>query len=301
MRKRKNMFDKVFDSVNIILLLIITLITIYPLYFTVIASFSDPYAVAGGKVILWPIKMTLEPYINVLKNDDIWIGYRNSIINTTVVVLYSLALTLPAAYALSKKVLRGRNVIMAYFVFTMYFSGGMIPFYLLIKNMGLMNNRLALILPAGFSVYNMIIARAFFQSTIPEELYDSAKIDGCDEYRTFFQIVMPLSKAIIAVVALYVAVSHWNSWFRVLLFIDKKALYPLQYVLRYTLILNQQLTIVEYENMNIEELENLLRRQYMSEGMKYSIIFISALPMLIAYPFVQKYFVKGVMIGSIKG
>ena len=168
--QRRTMSDRTFDTINLVLLIILTLIIIYPLYFTVIASISDPYEVAKGNVVFWPKGFTLEPYTNVFVNDDIWIGYKNSIINTVLTVIYNLIITVPAAYVMSRKGLKGKNVLMAYFVFTMYFSGGLIPGYLLVKDLGLMNTRWALIIPAGFSVYNMIIGRTFFISNMPDEL-----------------------------------------------------------------------------------------------------------------------------------
>ena len=190
---------------------------------------------------------------------------------------------------------------MTYFVITMYVSGGMIPGYLLVKQLGLIDTRWALIIPAGFSVYNMIITRTFFMSNISEELYEAARIDGCDEINTFFYIALPLSKAIIAVIALYVAVAHWNDYFSALLYLSSKRLFPLQYVLRNILILNQQMKNIITSSMSAKMVESLRQRSLMAEGMKYSTIFISSVPMLIAYPFVQKYFIKGVMIGALKG
>ena len=300
--QRRTMSDKAFDIINLVLLLMITLVILYPLYFTVIASLSDPYAVVRGEVLLWIKDFTIEPYKNVFANEEIWTGYFNSIVNTVLAVLYNLVLTIPAAFVMSRRNLRGVNLFMGFFVFTMYFSGGMIPSYLLVKDLGLMNTRWALILPIGFSVYNMIIARTFFQSTLSEELFEAARIDGCSVFGTFFKIVLPLSGAIIAVIALYVAVGHWNSWFSALLYITDKKLYPLQYILRSILIQNQEMNIINTQGMqNADMIQYFVRRKYMAEGMKYSLIFISSLPMLIAYPFVQKYFVKGVMIGAIKG
>ena len=300
--QRRTMSDKAFDIINLVLLLMITLVILYPLYFTVIASLSDPYAVVRGEVLFWIKDFTIEPYKNVFANEEIWTGYYNSIINTVLAVLYNLVITIPAAFVMSRRNLKGVNLFMGFFVFTMYFSGGMIPSYLLVKDLGLMNTRWALILPIGFSVYNMIIARTFFQSTLSEELFEAARIDGCSVFGTFFKIVLPLSGAIIAVIALYVAVGHWNSWFNALLYITDKKLYPLQYILRSILIQNQEMNIINTQGMqNAEMVQYFVRRKYMAEGMKYSLIFISSLPMLIAYPFVQKYFVKGVMIGAIKG
>ena len=285
---------------NIFLLTVITLVILYPLYFTVIASISDPHAVQRGEVILWFKKFTLDPYKNVFANKEIWTGYKNSIINTVIVVLFSLSLTMPAAFVLSRRDLKGKKFLTNYFIFTMYFAGGMIPSYLLVKNLGLMNTRWALILPAGFSVYNMIIARTSMQSTLSEELFEAAKIDGCSIFGMFFRIALPLSKAIIAVIALYVAVAHWGSWFNAMLYIQDKDLYPLQYVLRGILIQNQQMDIIDTSGMDGELITSQLMRAYMAQGMKYSLIFISAAPMLAAYPFVQKHFVKGVMVGAVK-
>ncbi len=188
-----------------------------------------------------------------------------------------------------------------FFIFTMYFSGGLIPSYILIRNLGLTNTRWALILPAGFSVYNMLIARTFFASTLPEELFEAARIDGASDYRIFFQIALPLSGAIVAVVALYVMVSHWNGYFSALIYLDDEALFPLQLVLRNILLFNQQMDISQVSSMSSIEMEAMRKRTLMAEVMKYALIFISSLPVLIAYPFAQKYFVKGVMIGALKG
>ena len=296
----KSRSDKVFDLVNTILLVLIALVVAYPLYFTLIASLSNPYAVSRGEVIFWVKDFTLEPYTNIFINDDIWLGYANSIINTAVVTVYNLVLTIPCGYVLARRDVFGKRLLMTYFVITMYVSGGMIPGYLLVKQLGLIDTRWALIIPAGFSVYNMIITRTFFMSNISEELYEAARIDGCDEINTFFRIALPLSKAIIAVIALYVAVAHWNDYFAAL-YLSSKRLFPLQYVLRNILILNQQMKNILTASMSAKMVESLRQRSLMAEGMKYSTIFISSVPMLIAYPFVQKYFIKGVMIGALKG
>jgi len=299
--KPKSHGDRIFDIANTFLLLVILVVVAYPLYFTLIASLSNPYAVSRGEVLFWVKDFTLEPYTNIFINDDIWLGYLNSIINTILVTLYNLVLTIPCGYVLARRDVFGKKVIMTYFVITMYVSGGMIPAYLLVKQLGLINTRWALIIPAGFSVYNMIITRTFFMSSISEELYEAARIDGCDEINTFIRIAMPLAKPIIAVIALYVAVAHWNDYFAALLYISEKKLFPLQYVLRNILILNQQMKEIITSSMNSKLVESLRQRSLMAEGMKYSTIFISSVPMLIAYPFVQKYFIKGVMIGALKG
>jgi putative aldouronate transport system permease protein len=254
-----------------------------------------------GEVIFLPKGFTYEAYYNVLHNKEIWTGYFNTIIYAVFGTLYALAVTIPAAYVLSRKRLKGRNVIMAYFLFTMYFSGGLVPYYVLIKNLGMINTRLALIIPAGLSVYHVILVRTFYQSNIPEELFESAKIDGANEYRVFFSIVLPLSGSIVAVIALYLLVGHWNSYFPALLFISDDRKYPLQLILRNILLMNQNFSIVEVSSMSTQQIEAMMKRRMMAETMKYALIFISSLPVLVAYPFVQKHFVKGVMIGALKG
>lgn len=293
--------SKIFDVINIIMLLIITIIVLYPLYFTIIASVSNPYNVSRGDVLFWFKDFTLEPYINVFKNSDIWIGYKNSILYTFLVTVYNLLLTIPCAYVLSRKGIRGKSILMTYFVITMYFSGGLIPSYLLVRNLGLINKMWAVILPFGFSVYNMIVARTFFQTNMTDELYEAAKIDGANEYRIFFRIVLPLSSAIIAVIALYVAVANWNSYFSAMLYLDNKKLFPLQVILRNILILNQHMSVADMASLEDEEVAMLLRRELMAQGMKYSLVFIASAPVLALYPFVQKHFVKGVMVGALKG
>ena len=202
---------------------------------------------------------------------------------------------------LSRKVLPIRYLLMTYFMITMYFSGGMIPSYLLVRDLGILNTRWSLILPVGFSVYNMIIARSFFQSSFSQELFDAASIDGASEFRVFTSVVLPLSGSIIAVIALYVAVANWNSYFNALLYVDDKRLFPLQYVLRNILIAEEGMSIGDMSSMQVEEIDVILRRQLMAKGMKYSLVFISSAPMMLIYPFVQKHFVKGVMIGAVKG
>lgn len=299
--KTKSLSGKLFDAVNIFLLLLIAAIVIYPLFFTVIASLSNPYAVSRGEVLFWIKDFTLEPYLNVFKNSDIWVGYKNSFIYTAIVTFYNLILTIPCSYVLSRNHLKGKNILVTYFIITMYFSGGMIPSYLLVRDLGMINTMWAVIIPYGFSVYNMILARTFFKSNMSDEMYEAAKMDGANEYTIFFRIVLPLSGAIIAVIALYVAVAQWNSFFPGMLYLDDKKLFPLQNVLRNILILNQSMSVADMASLEESEVELLLRRQLMAQGMKYSLVFIASLPVLIAYPFVQKYFVKGVMIGAVKG
>jgi len=289
-----------FDIINIGFLVFITLLIIYPLYFTIIASFSDPYQVMRGEVLFFPKGLNLNAYKNILKNDEIWTGYLNTFFYTVSGTLYAIAVTVPCAYALSKKGLKGRNIIMGIFVFTMYFGGGLIPYYLLIKSLGLIDTAAVMVVPSAMSVFNMIVTRTFFQTNLSDELYEAAKIDGCSEFGIFLRIALPLSGAIIAVIALFYAVGQWNSFFSALLFLDNRRLYPLQLVLRNILIRNQSMKI-DITSMRAEELQAQIKEAFMAETMKYSLIFISSLPVLVAYPFVQKYFVKGVMIGAIKG
>jgi ABC-type glycerol-3-phosphate transport system permease component len=291
--------DVVFDVVNTALITLVIILCAYPIYYTIIASFSDPNAVLTGKVILWPIGLTLESYHTVITYPLVWTGYRNTIFYAGVGTLYNLFVLLPASYALSRPGLKGKGALMGFFVFTMYFSGGTVPTYLLMKSFHLINNPLVMILPGALSVYNMIIARTYFAG-FAESLNESARIDGAGEIRIFLTIVLPLSGAIVAVMALYHAVGHWNSYFNSLLFLNDTKYYPLQLVLRQILVLNQNMTI-DTSSMSVEEMADLLRRKRLAETMKYALIILANLPILMAYPFVQKYFVKGVMIGSIKG
>lgn len=290
--------DRVFNIINLIIVTLCLLVVLYPLYFVVIASFSDPNAVASGEVWLYPKKMTLDAYRTVFKNSDILVGYRNTIFYTVVGTLFNLALTLPAAYGLSKKNFMGRNVIMFFIVFTMYFSGGMVPGYLVVKQLGLLNTWWALIIPAGCSTYNLIIARTFFANGVPAEIEEAATIDGCSTFRIFLQIVLPLSKALIGVLTLYYAVGHWNEYFSALIYLPSaREKYPLAQILREILILN---TMKSAAGTSMDE-ELALYYANLANLLKYALIIVSAAPLLVVYPFLQKYFDKGVMIGSVKG
>ena len=294
--------DKAFTVINYTLLVIITLIILYPLYFTVIASISEPYDVVSGNVVLWPKGFTLDSYRQIFQNEEIWVGFRNSVAYTVFGTLMSLVLTIPAAYALSKKNLWGRGLITTYFVIIMYFSGGLLPTYLVVRDLGLLNQPYTLIIIGSFSVYNMVVARTYYQSSIPESLYEAAEIDGCSGFGQFFRIAVPLSKPIIAVIALYYAVGRWNDVYNSLVYITNSDYYSLQQVLRNILLESQNaLAAIDGNTMSSEEMVYFMRRAYMAEAMKYAIIFVSSLPMLLIYPLVQKHFVKGVMIGSVKG
>lgn len=301
MKKRKKI--QPIDIVIYAILILITLIILYPLYFTIIASVSEPYDVVRGDVILWPKGFTLESYVNVFQNKEIWIGYKNNIIYTGCGTLLAMILTISAAYALSKKYLWQRNLIMTYFVITMYFSGGLLPSYLNVKNLGLLNKPYTLIILGAFSTYNLIVAKTFFQSSIPESLYEAAEIDGCSQIGQFLRIAIPLAKPIIAVIALYYAVGWWNNYYNSLVYVTKSQYYSLQMILRS--ILNESANALQNLDPNtgyeVDALEYFLHKAYMAEAMKYSVIIIASLPMLIVYPFVQKYFVKGAMLGAVKG
>ncbi len=297
---RQSKEDRIFDIVNYTLLVIISLIFLYPLYFTVIASFSDAQDVVKGNVTFWIKGFNLDSYKAVFKFKQLWVGYRNTIIYTVLGTLYNLFLLLPCSYAMSRRGMKGKGILMGIFVFTMYFGGGMIPYYLVIKQLGLVNTPLVMIIPSAFSVYNMIVTRTFFASNFPEELCEAAHIDGAGEFTIFFKLALPLSGAIIAVMALFHALGHWNSYFNALMYLNDNKYYPLQLILRQVLVLSTSIS-TDMSHLSTEEIAYQLQRAYQAETMKYAIIFIANLPMLVAYPFVQKHFVKGVMVGSIKG
>lgn len=289
--------DTVFNITVRVVAVLALVISLYPLYFVVIASISSPEAISLGKVVFLPKEINFDAYQFVLKESRIWSGYANTIFYTVFGTVFGTAVVLMAAFALSRKELWGRNVIMKLMVFTMFFSGGLIPTYMVVNGLGLVNTRLVLILLGSVSVYNMIIARTFFQNTLPEELFEAAELDGCGTARFFLQIALPLSKAIVAVIALYVAVSHWNSYFTAMIYTTNTKLYPLQLVLRDILILGQSLTNIT----DASELEAMAERQRIAQIIKYVVIIVSSAPAIAAYPFLQKYFVQGVMIGSVKG
>ena len=295
--------DKIFLIMTYVILFLIAFVCLYPMYFTVIASFSEPHAVYTGKVNLLPKGFTTEAYELVFQNKSIWLGYANTIFYTVAGTCFNLFLTIPAAYALSKKKMFGRNALMMLFIITMYFGGGMIPTYLQWKSFNLINTRMILIMVGGLSVSNMIVTRTYFQNNIPEELFEAARIDGASELRIFWKIVIPLSAPIIAVITLYYAVGHWSSYFSAMIYITDRDLEPLQIVLRRILIMNE--TTFEEKmtsaSANASLLADAARRAEIAVTMKYSVVFIASLPMLIIYPFIQKHFVKGIMVGGLKG
>lgn len=293
--KRQGRGDKTFDVINLIILVLILLAVLYPLYFIVIASFSDPDAVAAGKVWLFPVGFNIDGYKEIFKNSDLWTGYANSIKYTVIGTSVNIAMTIPAAYALSRKELVGRNFFMTMITFTMFFGGGLIPTYLLVNKLGLYNTMWALILPGAVSVYNLIVTRTYFVQNIPEELFEAGQIDGCTYFSFFAKVIIPVSKPIIAVMVLMYAVGHWNSYFNALIYIKDRELYPLQVILRELLIQQEASAGMAGDAISAAE------QQRLADMLKYGIIIVSSLPVLIMYPFVQKYFVKGMMIGSVKG
>ena len=273
-------------------------VTLYPVYFVVVASFSDPVYVNNGTFLIFPKGFTLKGYTEVFKDERIWTGYFNTILYTVGGTVFGTIVTLLAGYALSRKDLPGRSIIMKLMVFTMYFSGGMIPFYLVVKGLGLLDTRISMIILGSLSVYNIIVVRSFMSSSIPDELFDAATIDGCGNGRFFMQIVVPLSKAVIAVIVLYIAVSKWNSYFNAMLFLSDSDKYPLQIFLRQILLAGEAM-VNNTETM--QDMQAAAELRNMAMVVKYSVIVVATAPIICVYPFIQKYFVKGVMIGSVKG
>lgn len=287
--------DRWFQWIVYAMLAFLSLIVAYPLLFVAVASISNPEAVILGKVWLWPHKITFVGYERLLRNPEILIGYRNTILYTVVGTAVNLAMTIAAAYPLSRREFFGRHVFTALIVFTMFFSGGMIPTYLLIKKLGLLNTFWALILPSAVSVWNIIIMRTFFQNGIPNEMQEAASIDGCSNMQTLLRIVLPLSMPVIAVMILFYSVGHWNAYFSALIYLNDRELYPLQLFLREILVQGEMQEMVDVSD------DSLLRSIMDAEAIKYAAVIVANLPVLMLYPFLQKYFVKGVMIGAIKG
>lgn len=284
--------DKIFRFFNGLFLLLLAAIVLYPVYFIIIASFSDPDAVLAGKVVLWPVDINLDGYIKIMERTDVWLGYRNTIVYTLLTVVLSLLVTIPAGWALSRKNLPGKKFLMMYFIIPMFFGGGLIPFYNVMSNLGLINTIWAIVLPSILSVWNLFMTKTFFESSIPNGLIEAAKIDGAGHFRTFTSVVLPLAKAIMAVMALYYAVGQWNSYFNAMIFLQDESLYPLQLVLKEILIAS--------ESTVGGSGETILQQYRLANQLKYVSVIVSSVPVLMLYPFVQKYFAQGVMIGSLK-
>lgn len=292
---RESRGDRLFLAINTALCVVLLLIFIYPLYFVVIASVSDPYAVWNGEVLLAPIGLNLRGYEKIMTYTDILMGYGNSILYTVGSILLGLFFTVSAAYPLAQKDFPVRQVISKLFMFTMFFSGGMIPLYFTVRTLGMLNTPLAIILPGAASFGNIIITRTYFQSSIPGDLREAAFLDGCSHFTYLIRIALPLSKSILAVMALYYGVAQWNSFFNAMIYIKDRSLYPLQLILR-EILLTTDVTMDSIGDPNA-----LVEQQKLAEVIKYGVIVVSAVPAMIAYPMVQKHFVKGVMIGSLKG
>ena len=294
-RIRLPVTERVFYAIVYTVMILLTLIAAYPLWYILACSFSSRMAILSGKVVFWPVDFSLEGYVKVFEYKDVLTGYGNTIFYTFAGTLLNVALTMVAAYPMAQTQWPFKRGVTLFFMFTMFFSGGMIPTYLLISSLKLLNTRWALIIPGALSIYNMIIARTFIQNSIPSELREAAQIDGCSDIVYFARVVLPLSKAILAVLTLYYAVGHWNSYFNAFIYLSKRNLYPLQIILREILIENS------ISNEMLMDEQMAAQKAGLADLLQYSLIVVSTAPILCLYPFVQKYFIKGVMIGSVKG
>lgn len=292
--------DRLFTWITITLIIAIIIIVAYPLYFVLVASVSSPAAVNSGDLLLYPKGFSLIGYENILQNAKLWSGYANTLFYTVMGTLVGVSITILAGYAFSRSDLPGRNILMGIFVFTMYFSGGLVPLYLVVKQLHLIDTRAIIILLGSVSVYNIIIARSFFASSIPKELQEAAFVDGCTNQRFFFEIVIPISKPIIAVITLYCAIAYWNSFFNAMIYLNDTDKYPLQLVLR-EILLSFQMMMQQAASGGGVDAETVSEMNTLVEVVKYGVIVVATIPVLIIYPFIQKYFVKGVMIGAVKG
>ncbi len=287
--------DNLFDIINTIFLCLTFILVAYPIVYIISSSISDPEVVARGGIYLWPVGINFEGYYAVFETDSVLTGYANSFFYAIVGTAFNVIFTLLAAYPLSRREFCGRKTITFLFTFTMMFNGGLIPTYTLVQSLGLIDTRWSLILPTLIGVWNLIITKTFFESTIPKEIYEAAEIDGAGDIRTFFRVVLPVSTPIIAVIVLYYAVNHWNAYFDAMLYIKSAELYPLQIPLRNILIVNSM------EMGMLLDAEEMAQQQALAQLLKYSLIVVASLPVMCIYPFVQKYFVKGIMVGSVKG
>ena len=291
---RQSAGDRAFNIVNAIVMTLTTLAIVYPLYYVLLASITDPVVVSSGKLLLYPEAPYFEGYTRALHYAPLWTGYGNTLKYTLVGTAVALFCTIPAGYALSRIDLPGRRVLMFLFTFTMFFSGGIIPLYLVVRQLHMYDTIWAIVLPVAVSAYNLIVCRSFFDTGIPNELLEAAKIDGCNDFKFFFRIVLPLSSTIIAVMCIFYATALWNMFFNPLMFLSGKENMPLQVVLRDLVLLNQANSITS-------SAEEIAMRQKLAEQLKYCIVVLAAAPLLIVYPFLQKYFAKGVMVGAVKG
>ena len=291
----KSKSDIAFDIFNYTLLGAITILVLYPLYFIVIASFSDPDFINTGQVVFWPKGFNVLGYQKIFEDTKIWRAYGNTIFYTLVGTCINIVLTMMFAYPLSRKDFCGRRFLTFFMMFTMYFQGGLMPTYILMQNIHLYDTPWVMVLLPAINVFNVIIAKTNIQNNIPEELYEAAAIDGCSHFKFFCKIVMPLSKSIVAVLVLYYGVAHWNEFMNGLVYLRDEGLYPLQLVLRGNLVQNQASADI------MADIDSMMAQQKAAELIKYGLIIVSALPVLVIYPFLQKYFAKGVMVGAVKG
>ena len=290
----KGLSDRIFHALVVIISILVAIVILYPLWFVIIASISNSDMVNQGKVTFLPVDIRFYGFQQIFQDARIWVGYRNTIFYVVVGTLLNIIVTMPAAYALSRPDFRARNAVMLYFVFTMYFSGGLVPTYMMVNSMKLINTPWILLIMVLINTYNLIIARTFIQNTIPNDLFESATLDGANHFRTFWSIVLPLSKAIISVEILYYAVFHWNDYFNALIYTSSPEVQPLQMVLRRILLQNEAFAS---GNGGVQG----GYAQSSADQVKYAVIIVSTVPILCVYPFVQKYFEKGVMIGAVKG
>lgn len=294
MKIKESREDKLFNLITVTVLIVMMLLALYPLYFSLIASFSSPRAIYQGRVILFPADITLDGYLKIFSDHSIWTGYVNAIIYTAVGTFLNVLFTIPLAYAMSRREFPLGGVYMKIFVFTMYFYGGMIPLYFVVKQLGMLDTMWAVVLPTLISTYNLIIARSYFMNSIPEELKEAAFLDGCGYIGFFFKVALPLSKSIIAVMVLFYAAKQWNSYFESMIYLNTESKFPLQLVLR-TILIDSQNAMAASDASTVAE------KQQLVDLLKYGCVVVSSIPMLIFYPFVQKHFVKGVMVGAVKG
>ena len=293
--------DRIFDIVNITLLSIVVLVCLIPFIHILAISLSSARPIMSGEVSLFPVEWTVEAYVKVFSDMSMIRSLGFTVMLTVIFTILCMAMTIAAGYPLSKSNLKGRGFFMVLIIITMFFSGGLIPTYLIVKQLGLVNSMWALILPGAASVWNIIVARTFFQSTIPIELQEAAHMDGCTNLRLFLKIVVPLSTPIIAVMALFYGVGHWNSYFNALVYLNDQSKYPLQMVLRQILVLQEMSTSAQGAATSGEAAMAMNAKADMAALLKYAVIIVATLPIIAVYPFVQRYFVQGVMIGSVKG
>ena len=294
-RIRTSVQDKTFDAVNIAIMLLLLCVYIWPIWFVIIASFSDPMEVQLGKVLFLPSKLSIQSYIELINRSSIWTGYRNSLIYLVSGTFLDMVFTICAAYPLSRRDFMLRRPVMVFLLITMYFSGGLIPMYMLVKALGLINTIWCILLSGALSVYNILIMRSYFMNSIPSALQEAAVLDGANSYQYLIKVVLPLSKPVLAVIALYNAVGRWNDYYTALVYLHNEDMYPLQLVLR------EILDSVTAKSTDITNNLDMTDQVKLAQSLKYSSIIVATIPIMLIYPFVQKYFVKGVMIGAVKG